>query len=91
MDGLANDSVPPEGLRVCNDVDYSKPPLGGVTIRPPIANRPLTKDMVVKRKQDPIYMAIPIISFRELRSAIAIMGKPSKLEIARAYKQSTKK
>lgn len=49
MDGLANDTVPPEGLRVCNDVDYSKPPLGGVTIRPPIANRPLTKDLAVKR------------------------------------------
>lgn len=41
MNGLANDGMPPEGLRVCDNVAFGKAPVGGVTLRPAVYNRNL--------------------------------------------------
>ena len=44
MNGLANDGMPLEGLRVCDNVAFGKAPIGGVTLRPPTFNRNLVPD-----------------------------------------------
>ena len=38
-DGLAGDTAPEGALRVCDNADFSKAPIGGVTARPPVMMR----------------------------------------------------
>ena len=44
IDGLANDTAPQGGLRVCKDVDFANAPVGGITLRHPTIIRPLSGD-----------------------------------------------
>jgi len=42
VDALASNTAPVNGLSVCKNVDFGKPPIGGVTIRPPIWDGQIT-------------------------------------------------
>lgn len=41
LNGVSDDFAPDDGLRVADDIDFGKAPIGGITIRPPIYNRNL--------------------------------------------------
>lgn len=40
VNGMANDTAPIEGLKICKNVDFGQAPMGGITLRPPTVLRP---------------------------------------------------
>lgn len=40
VNGMANDTAPIEGLKLCKNVDFGQAPMGGITLRPPTVERP---------------------------------------------------
>jgi len=47
INGISDDFAPDHGLRVADNVDFGKPPLGGITLRPPNYDRNLAPPDVI--------------------------------------------